>query len=141
MVRIIETDIDGNLSLVHALQRIHGIGQRMAESVIAAEGLEMYEKIGNLTDADIEKLDTDLREIDKKMPSWMLNRRKDYDTGRDLHFIGTEAGMRVKDDIERLRKVRSYRGIRHETKHKVRGQRTKSNGRKGLTLGVSKKKE
>jgi len=46
----------------------------------------------------------------------------------------------LKDDLNRLKMIRCYRGVRHETGHKVRGQRTRSNGRKGLTLGVSKAK-
>lgn len=140
MVRIIETDIDGNLPLVYALQRIRGIGQRMAESVAYRENLPPYEKIGELSDEQIEQLDGALRDLHKNMPVWMLNRRKDYDTGADLHLVGNDIKMRVEDDIGRLRKIRSYRGIRHETGHKVRGQRTRSNGRKGLTLGVSRKK-
>ena len=140
MVRIIETDIDGNLPLVHALQQIRGIGQRLAESAAQQEGLPPFEKIGNLTDEQIERLDGTLRELHKHMPVWMLNRRKDYDTGADLHLVGNDLKMRKEDDITRLRKIRSYRGIRHETGHKVRGQRTRSNGRKGLTLGVSRKK-
>ena len=140
MVRIIETDIDGNLPLVLALQRIGGIGQRIAESAAKKEGISPVEKIGNLSDEDIERLDVTLRELQKHMPVWMLNRRKDYDTGADLHLVGNDLKMRHEDDINRLRKIRSYRGIRHETGHKVRGQRTRSNGRKGLTLGVSRKK-
>jgi small subunit ribosomal protein S13 len=48
--------------------------------------------------------------------------------------------MVLKDDINRLKMIRCYRGVRHESGHKVRGQRTRSNGRKGLTLGVSKNK-
>ncbi len=140
MVRIIETDIDGNLPLVLALQRIGGIGQRIAESAAKKEGISPVEKIGNLSDEDIERLDVTLRELQKDMPVWMLNRRKDYDTGADLHLVGNDLKMRHEDDINRLRKIRSYRGMRHETGHKVRGQRTRSNGRKGLTLGVSRKK-
>ncbi len=140
MVRIIETDIDGNLPLVYALQKIRGIGQRLAESAAHEEGLPAFEKIGNLSDEQINNLDSALRELYKKMPVWMLNRRKDYDTGADLHLVGNDLKMKVEDDINRLRKIRSYRGIRHETGHKVRGQRTRSNGRRGLTLGVSRKK-
>ena len=44
------------------------------------------------------------------------------------------------DDVNRMKKVKSYKGIRHSTGHKVRGQRTYSNGRKGLALGVSRRK-
>jgi small subunit ribosomal protein S13 len=44
-----------------------------------------------------------------------------------------------REDINTMKKIRSYVGIRHERGHKVRGQRTKSTGRKGLTVGVKRK--
>ena len=48
--------------------------------------------------------------------------------------------MLHEDDINRMKKIKSYKGIRHASGHKVRGQRTYSNGRRGLALGVSKRK-
>lgn len=38
-----------------------------------------------------------------------------------------------------MKMVRSYRGVRHERGQKVRGQRTRSNGRTGMAAGVIKK--
>ena len=141
MVRIVDTDIDGNRPVIYAVQSIRGIGQRVAEAIVFGQNFPPYEKIGNLSDEDIERLDEILRDVHSYVPSWMVNRRKDFDTGKDLHIVGTDLKMRVKDDIDLLRKIRAYRGIRHETGQKVRGQRTKSNGRTGLTLGVSRKKK
>ena len=141
MVRIVDTDIDGNRPVVYAIQSITGIGQRVAEAIVYGQNFPPYEKIGNLSDEEIERLDDILREAHAYVPSWMVNRRKDFDTGKDRHIVGTDWKMRVKDDIDLLRKIRAYRGIRHETGQKVRGQRTKSNGRTGLTLGVSRKKK
>lgn len=141
MVRIVDTDIDGNRPVVLALQNIPGVGQRSAEAIAYGQNIPPNEKIGNLSEDDIKRLDESIRNLHEHLPSWMRNRRKDLDTGKDLHIVGSELKMRVKDDVDILRKIRSYRGIRHETGHKVRGQRTKSNGRKGLTLGVSRKKE
>jgi small subunit ribosomal protein S13 len=69
-----------------------------------------------------------------------MNRQKDYDTGADVHVTSTEVQMTRRDDINRLKKARAYKGIRHERGHKVRGQRLKSNGRTGLVLGVTRKK-
>jgi small subunit ribosomal protein S13 len=70
----------------------------------------------------------------------MCNRTKDYDTGEDLHVVSVELELLVQEDVNRLKKTRSYKGIRHENGHKVRGQRTSSNGRKGSTIGVIRKK-
>jgi len=73
-------------------------------------------------------------------PNWAINRQADYETGEDQHIVSTDLDIVLKDDINRLKMIRCYRGVRHESGHKVRGQRTRSNGRKGLTLGVSKNK-
>jgi len=95
--------------------------------------------MGDLTDVQIEKIQTALGNITKNAPAWMLNHRKDYDTGKDLHLIGPEIDMRLRDEINIMKKIRSYRGIRHERGLSVRGQRTRANNRRGLALGVSKK--
>jgi SSU ribosomal protein S13P len=71
----------------------------------------------------------------------MANRPKDVYTGEDKHLIGTDVTLTRDEDVNMMRKIRCYRGIRHETGQKVRGQRTKSTGRTGITVGVSKKRE
>ncbi len=79
--------------------------------------------------------------IEEVVPQWMFNRRKDTFTGKNFHLIGTEIDMARKEDIDLLRKIRAYRGIRHEKGKKVRGQRTRSTGRKGVTVGVIRRKK
>ncbi|HJK55741.1 MAG TPA: 30S ribosomal protein S13, partial [Methanocorpusculum sp.] len=44
------------------------------------------------------------------------------------------------DDINLMKKMRCYRGIRHENGLKGRGQCTKSTGRFGKIVGVSKRR-
>ena len=70
----------------------------------------------------------------------MLNRQRDIESGDELHLIGQDLRMVQDEDISRLRAIKSYRGIRHAGGHKVRGQRGRSNGRFGLSLGVQRKK-
>ncbi|HEX9341914.1 MAG TPA: 30S ribosomal protein S13, partial [Thermoplasmata archaeon] len=72
-------------------------------------------------------------------PHWMVNRPKDWESGLDLHAFGADVEIHRRDDINRMKMIRSYRGVGHETGQKVRGQRTRSNGRTGLTVGVTKK--
>jgi len=69
----------------------------------------------------------------------MVNRPHDWETGADMHLYGSDIELRLRDDINRMKMIRCYRGIRHEQGQKVRGQRTRSNGRTGLTVGVIKK--
>ena len=140
IVRIANTDIDGEKTIVHGLTSIKGIGMHMSVLIIDEAGIDKSAKFGNLSDADIEKIKSVLGEINKICPSWMLNRRNDYETGKDIHLIGSEIDLRLRDEINIMKKIRAYKGIRHESGLRVRGQRTRANNRSGLTLGVSKRK-
>ena len=139
IVRIANTDLDGDKSVVHALTAIKGVGDRVAEVVISKTGLPRKEKIGNLSDEDIEGLEKHILELSERLPGWLLNKQRDVWTGEDLHILGAEMNMRKQEDINILKKIRCYRGIRHEKAQKVRGQRTRAHGRSGLTVGVVKK--
>ena len=141
IVRIVNTDIDGEKQAITALSSIKGIGNRIAEIAIKEVGYPPNKQIGHISDEDQAKLVIVLEELSDTLPEWMLNRQKDWESGDDLHLLSTELSMTNKDDINRLRMIRCYRGIRHENGQKVRGQRTRSNGRSGLTLGVSKRRD
>ena len=141
IVRIANTDINGEKKLVHGLTSIKGIGHHMGVLIANETGISRSVKFGDLTDAQIKKIQDTLDKILDIAPDWMLNHRKDYETGEDLHIIGSEIDMRLRDEINIMKKIRSYRGIRHERGLPVRGQRTRANNRRGLALGVSKKKE
>ena len=140
IVRIADTDIDGEKQLIHGLTQIKGIGRHLSAFLVDKTGINRHTKVGNLTDQQIEQIKETLSTINEIAPSWMLNHQKDYDTGNNIHLISTQIDLRLRDDINKLKMIRSYRGIRHETGLKARGQRTRANGRKGLSLGVSKKK-
>ncbi|MEJ2127015.1 MAG: 30S ribosomal protein S13, partial [Candidatus Bathyarchaeota archaeon] len=66
-------------------------------------------------------------------------RRKDMDTGNYLHHLVTDLIVQTKNDIDGMKKIRSWKGFRHSYGLKVRGQRTKSTGRAGKAMGVKKK--
>jgi small subunit ribosomal protein S13 len=113
----------------------------MATFIADTAGVDRKLKFGNLPESEIEKLKEVLENIDEYAPPWMLNYRKDAYTGEDLHVISTDVTSRLRDDINMMKMIRCYRGVRHELGLKVRGQRSSSNGRKGLALGVSKRRE
>jgi len=138
IVRIANTDLDGTKSVVLALQGVKGIGKRIAPIVADHAGVNRNEKIGKLPDAQIEGLVKSVDDIATYIPNWAVNHPFDWETGQDLHLIGSNVEILLRDDINRLKKIRSYRGLRHELGQKVRGQRTRSNGRTGLTVGVSR---
>lgn len=141
IVRIADTDLDGNRNVVHALTGITGIGIRMARSIVNELGLDDKRKLGTLSDEEIEKLRALIEEdIEKRFPAWMLNRRADFYSGKDLHLLSKDVNFAKMLDIERMMRMKCYRGVRHAKGKKVRGQRTRSTGRKGRTIGVVRKK-
>ncbi|MBC7111537.1 MAG: 30S ribosomal protein S13, partial [Methanothermobacter sp.] len=96
---------------------------------------------GYLSDEEIERLEEAIKNPAKyNIPSWMINRRNDYETGEDKHLIESDLEMCLREDLNRMRKTRSYKGRRHELGLPVRGQRTKSTFRKGSSVGVRRKK-
>lgn len=139
IVRLAETDLNGERPIQLALTDIRGIGLRTAILVTDKVNLPRKTPIGDLTDEQIEHLGAALQALPDYCPPWMLNRQNDIDTGADLQVFGPDLAMNVREDINLMKKIRCYKGIRHETGQKVRGQRTKSNGRTGLTVGVTKK--
>jgi len=139
IVRLSNTDLTGARSVVYALTSVSGVGTRIAETVADLAGVSRSERIGNLTEQETEKLESVLSKLGELLPAWMVNRPDDPETGTDLHLFGSDVELRLRDDINRMKMIRSYRGIRHEQGQKVRGQRTRSNGRTGLTVGVIKK--
>ena len=141
IVRIADTDLNGEKSVVHALMGIKGVGFHLSTVIADAAGVSRFEKIGNLPEEKIEKIREIVTNLNKFAPGWLMNRRKDYYTGKDLHLIGTDIDLTRREDINRLKRIRAYWGIRHELGLPVRGQRTRSNGRRGLALGVSRKKK
>ena len=140
LVRIMNTDLKGAQQVQYALTGIDGIGLRISKLIAKDAGIDPKAVIGYLSDEEVAKLDTALTGIEKSVPAWMLNRQKDLVTGENKHLLGIDIDLTFKEDINNLKKVRAYRGLRHERGLKVRGQRTKSTGRRGTIVGVRKKK-
>ncbi len=139
IVRMKNTDLDGNKPVTYALKDIKGVGIRVAEMVVNSTDIDPTEKIGRLEDEAIEELKEGLDKVCENVPSWAVNRKRDPVTGKDEHVLKNELDTVLREDINRMQKISCYKGIRHERGHKVRGQRTKSNGRTGMELGVEKK--
>ncbi|RLI82176.1 30S ribosomal protein S13 [Archaeoglobales archaeon] len=141
IVRIADTDLDGKRNVMFALTQIKGIGHRMAKSLTNILGVDATRKLGELDDETIEKLKNFIEQDIDQVPDWMVNRRKDRYTGKNLHLLGKDVDFSKMVDLERLMKIKSYRGMRHAKGKKVRGQRTRSTGRKGRTVGVIRRKK
>ncbi|MDH7564803.1 MAG: 30S ribosomal protein S13 [Candidatus Bathyarchaeota archaeon] len=140
ILRIVDADVDGTLKASYALTRIKGVNFSLANAILKKAEINPEKRAGFLTEPEIEKIEEIIKEPSRfGLPSWLLNRRKDVESGKDLHLISAELVLRNKMDIEQMKVMKSWRGYRHAYGLKVRGQRTKTTGRSGKALGVKKK--
>lgn len=142
IVRVANVDIPGNKQIKVALKNIKGVSFNLAHAICNIANIDTKKKTGNLTDQEVKKLDELVKSIDKAgVPEWMLNRRKDYNSGENKHILEGVLAFVQDNDLKRLKKIKTLRGARHQRKLPVRGQRTKSNFRrtKGKVVGVKKK--
>jgi small subunit ribosomal protein S13 len=139
VVRIANTDISGEETLVYGLSRIKGVGYVTALAIARKLGLDPTVRVGYLSAEALKRVEDAVNDLTRLgLPSWLYNRRKDYETGQDRHLVGAELIFAARRDIEREIKISSWRGVRHKLGYKVRGQRTHTTGRTGMTVGVSK---
>ncbi len=144
IVRVAGKDVKGEVSLRRAVTAVKGVGERLGKIVsrVAFSKLNLPEDcmIGELSEDELDRLEQIMRNPSAHgVPVYMLNRRKDFDTGEDKHLIATDLLFNNKQDIEREKGMSSWRGYRHTYGKKVRGQRTRTTGRKGMSVGVLRK--
>ncbi|CAL9104039.1 unnamed protein product [Musa textilis] len=142
ILRVLNTNVDGKQKIMFALTSIKGVGRRFANIVCKKADVDMNKRLaGELSAAELENLMTVVANPRQfKIPDWFLNRKKDYKDGRYSQIVSNSLDMKLRDDLERLKKIRNHRGLRHFWGLRVRGQHTKTTGRRGKTVGVSKKR-
>ena len=136
-VRIGQTDLDGTKSVERALTDMNGVGRRVARIIADKADVDRREVLGTL---DEEKIDDVVELVEgyaDEVPAWLTNHQRDFFTGETTHEVGNDLGMSRRQDINRMKMVDTYRGVRHKRGQKVRGQRTKSTGRTEGTIGVN----
>jgi small subunit ribosomal protein S13 len=140
IVRFGETNVDGTKKVSLALRQIRGLSYSFANAVSSVSGLG-NKVFGDLTEDEMSRLEDIINNPGKhNVPKWLLNRRNDPETGKDTHLTTSQLEFTSKMDINRMKRIKSYRGVRHIQNLPVRGQRTRGSFRKGKVVGVSKKK-
>lgn len=135
------TNIDGRRKVMFALTAIKGIGRRFSNIVCKKADVDLNKRAGELSEEEVEKLVTIISNPRQyKIPDWFLNRQKDVKDGKYSQVTSNALENKLREDLERLKKIRAHRGLRHYWGLRVRGQHTKTTGRRGRTVGVSKKK-
>jgi len=136
LVRIMVTDIPAETNVFHGLTRIKGVSWSFSNAICHSLGLEKNRKIKDLNESEIGKIEKAIK--NPNVPVWLLNRRKDYSTGEDKHLIAADLDFQKEMDVRRLKKIHSYKGLRHALGLPVRGQRTRAHFRHAAALGVLK---
>merc|ERR1712212_222480 len=141
ILRVLNTNIDGKQKIMFAMTSIKGVGRGYANLVYKKADIDMNKRAGELTDDEVERVVTIMQNPRQyKIPDWFLNRQKDIKDGKFSQILGNSLESKLREDLERLKKIRAHRGLRHYWGLRVRGQHTKTTGRKGRTVGVAKKK-
>lgn len=131
IVRIANTDLDGKKQLIMGLQKINGVSFMMANAYCATVNIDKTKRVGDLTEEEALKLDSLIKSKKPEgIPAWLFNRRKDFETGENMHLIGGDLTFSRESDIRLMKKIKCYKGVRHMQGAPVRGQRTRSNFRK-----------
>ncbi len=142
ILRVANTDLDGNKAILVGLRKIKGVGFSFANVVCNVLGIDKTKKVGNLTDEEVQAIEDVLTNPMKyNIPSWMLNLRNSPEEGVDKHLLNENIKIYFNDRLKTLRKIKSRRGLRLAKGLPVRGQRTKAHFRRSKkSLGVKRKK-
>ena len=144
LVRVLNTDLKGEKQVLYALTKIKGVDIMFANAVLKKSGVPADLKAGYMDASQVSAIEGVLqRPLHHGIPNWLLNRRKDVETGEDKHLFTAGIDFTHEMDLKKLKKTKSYKGFRHQWGQPVRGQRTKANTRKNKgkgSLGVQKKK-
>ena len=132
ILRVLNTNVDGRTKVMYALTQIRGIGRRFSNVVCKKAEIDMGKRAGELSAAELESLMVIVSNPRQfRIPDWFLNRQKNYKDGKYLQQVPNQLDTTLRDDLERLKKIRNHRGLRHYWGIRVRGQHTKTTGRRG----------
>uniref|UniRef100_A0A060T5Q2 ARAD1B13596p n=1 Tax=Blastobotrys adeninivorans TaxID=409370 RepID=A0A060T5Q2_BLAAD len=140
ILRLLSTNVDGKIKVMYALTTIRGVGRRYANLVCKKADVDMNKRAGELTVEELERIVTIIQSpAQYKIPSWFLNRQRDFTDGKDSHLLVNQLDNKLREDLERLKKIRAHRGLRHYWGLKVRGQHTRTTSRRGRSVVPGKK--
>ena len=126
-------DVEGDKKITVALSKVKGIGYNFAQVLLQKLNINPYISVGLLTDKELKDIENALKDPNKTgIPHFYFNRRKDMDTGSNMHLLTSDLDFIVSNDIDREKRMMSWRGYRHMFGLRVRGQRTRTTGRRGV---------
>merc|ERR1711883_42540 len=142
ILRVQNTNIDGNIKITHALTSIRGMGRRFTDLCLKKAEIDQSKRAGMINEEELQRIqDTMTSPKSFKVPVWFLNRQRDWKDGKDSQLTSNNLDNKLREDLERMKKIRIHRGIRHWWGLPVKGQKTKTSGRHGRTVGVQTRKK
>ena len=131
IVRVVGKDLDGTRTVSESIQGLKGIGHRtgliIANKFNKEHKVPIDKKLGELTPDEVKKLEDIVANPSKHgLPTWALNRRKDYETGEDKHLTMNDLDFQLRNDFQRLAEIKSYRGLRHSWGLPVRDKKQRA---------------
>jgi small subunit ribosomal protein S13 len=106
-MRITGINIPDNKRIEIALTYIYGIGRTSAGAILKSAGVSFDKRAKDLTPDEINRIRAAI----------------------EKYKIEGELRQLIKQNIQRLKEIQCYRGIRHSRRLPVRGQRTRTNSR------------
>jgi len=139
ILRMCNTNVDGRQKIMYALTSIKGIGRRLSNLICKKCDIDLDKRAGELTTDEVNKVVAVLNNpLQFKVPAWFLNRQRDFKDGKSSHNATNNLDGSLRQDLERLKRCRNHRGLRHSWGLKVRGQHTKTTGRGRWMMAMAK---
>lgn len=140
ILRVHNTNLNGNATVPFAFTAVKGVGRRYSILCCKKAGVDVTQRAGELSRQQVDKIVNTMAAPEAHgVPRWFLNRPKDRVEGTYTHLISNDIGARLRQDLERLKKIRHHRGLRHFWGVRVRGQHTATTGRRGRSVAQKKK--
>ncbi len=135
ILRIFGTDVPGDVGIGEGLRNIKGISFSTSKPILKEAGIDPDKYAGDISKEEKESIEKVIKS--SNIPSHLVNRRKDPETGKDMMLTSNDLDMQNRQDIEDMKKLGSYKGLRHRRGLPVRGQKTKSSFRGDSSVGVA----
>lgn len=136
LLRVLNTNVNGVRKVAYALCQIRGIGRRFAHIICKKADIDLNKRAGELTEEEMETIKTIIANpLQFNIPKWFLNNQKDHKDGKWTQVVSNQLDTKLRDNLERMKKIRLHRGLRHYWNIRVRGQHTKTTGRRGKQVG------
>ena len=122
ILRVLNTNLNGKRRVPFALKEIKGVGRRFAHIICKVGRIDPKKRAGELTEAETKKISDVIADPEGYgVPKYLLNRQFDFKDGNNYQLASNSLDTKLREDLERMKKIRAHRGLRHYWGLKSRG--------------------